>query len=818
MNNRGNRRWKVSGRVALMLALAVSCTEAFAATIAYWPLAYTAGGRTTTATELTNYVQSTTLVARPISMLGGNIQSGSASCPVGTNAFPVGFAVYDPVAAETRDAETALHFELPANRETQGSGAVRVSNTAPLRISTFTVEFFIRIRQPYTQTQMGQYHAIAVMPRILDNNGVHVRNCDSWGIRYGGNGLQFRFTKSGYSFQENDPSLINTDDYRNFIVPCPALNDGDWHHVALVVNGTSGSVYIDYKPMNDSMTLNGWASSLRLVDPVSYGTEDLYIGAVPMGPQPFGGDIAHFRISDTVLNAADFLRPVRTTPAANEADDVYLHMSFEQEPGFSAGMYFDRTGKQKVIQRRSRFERPCLEPSVPASVLRPSVTNAFAAANATSLANVPDSMTNSNSYLEIRPTSDPFATSSYTVECFYKALSTNLTTTTSTPLLWRYVNDSSAQFRLCLSSPDSSKPWNLNGGIRTDDVLRQITDPTVSATGVWHHAAYVVDAKHKTARLFHDYVRVAETSFPGTPAGAPLSGYIVVAGTSNKTSLNGWVDDVRITLRALTPGEFLTAKEYVDPSARTLAWATFDNGSFDGGPALTNGVGSAAPEGGAPAFSAYQGSPVIKDGAGNVLRSRNLSCLTFSGSQVVWPESSVLSVFPAQTVEFLMRGSSSPSPGEAILRNSLWAKDINDNPGPWLLTYGMTNPSHLRLLCTTINDATGAKTAKGINVDTGIEIADGKWHHIAITFDPTSAGETISIYKDYGATPAWSQTLAGSHIFGKGFGAIWAGAAPFTSTEPNFDGQLDEVRISNGVLSPSEFLRSKRVGFVIIAR
>ena len=159
MNNRGNRRWKVSGRVALMLALAVSCTEAFAATIAYWPLAYTAGGRTTTETELTNYVQSTTLVARPISMLGGDVQSGNASCPVGTNAFPVGFAVYDPVAAETRDAETALHFELPANRETQGSGAVRVSNTAPLRISTFTVEFFIRIRQPYTQTQMGQYHA-----------------------------------------------------------------------------------------------------------------------------------------------------------------------------------------------------------------------------------------------------------------------------------------------------------------------------------------------------------------------------------------------------------------------------------------------------------------------------------------------------------------------------------------------------------------------------------------------------------------------------------------------------------------------------------
>ena len=131
MNNRGNRRWKVSGRVALMLALAASCKGAFAATIAYWPLAYTAGGRTTTETELTNYVQSTTLVARPISMLGGDVQSGSASCPVGTNAFPVGFAVYDPVAAETRDAETALHFELPANRPSRSSSSSASASRIP---------------------------------------------------------------------------------------------------------------------------------------------------------------------------------------------------------------------------------------------------------------------------------------------------------------------------------------------------------------------------------------------------------------------------------------------------------------------------------------------------------------------------------------------------------------------------------------------------------------------------------------------------------------------------------------------------------------
>ena len=31
-------------------------------------------------------------------------------------------------------------------------------------------------------------------------------------------------------------------------------------------------------------------------------------------------------------------------------------------------------------------------------------------------------------------------------------------------------------------------------------------------------------------------------------------------------------------------------------------------------------------------------------------------------------------------------------------------------------------------------------------------------HAVDVSYiDPTSAGETISIYKDYGATPAWSQ-------------------------------------------------------------
>ena len=824
-----NNREKIIGvfsRTAMAFAIVLAwCGAASASTVAYWPLNYTAAERTTTQTDLTNLGTATELVARPISMIGGTIQEGSsASCPVGTNAFPTGFAVYDPVTSNTLDAATALHFHLPDNRDTEGSGAIRVSNTAALRLTTFTVEFFIRIRQQYTATQMGQYHAVAVMPRILRNGDVVVRNCDSWGIRFSSwdgsaypPSLHFRFSNATYSFQSGDPGVINTTDYKNLIVKYPDLNDGDWHHVALTVNGTSLIVYIDYRPiMNEEMSQGGF----QLANPVSYGTEDLYIGAVPAGAQPFGGDLAHFRISDKVLNAAELLRPVRSARAPDEADDVYLHMSFEQEPGFAAGMYFDRTGSQKVIQRRSGQITPKLDANTCARAIRPSLTNAVAAVNTTSFNNAP--LIDANSYLEIRPTSDPFPTSSYTVECFYRAKTINEFSTASIPLVRRLFNAAgNMQFQLALLYND----WALCGSVRQAGHTSgtSILDITPSATNVWHHAAFVVDSDKKIMRLFHDYARVAEQSISAKTASAPPSTdtCLVIAGAprggQSNISLNGWVDDVRITLRALEPGEFLS-KGYFNPAERTLAWMSFDNGDLNGGPGLTNGVASAGNGGSQPTFPAYPGNTYfVMDGDGNVIR-KDTHAISFQKGQVVWAESSLLSLFPAQTVEFFVKANSStPTAGEAILRNSLFAHTSTGDTSAWLATFDYTYPTHLRLLCATIDDATGAKDGKGINVDTRVVIGDGAWHHIAITFDPSAQGETISVYADYSPTPNWTTTLTGKRIYGKGFGAVWAGAAP-TVDKYYFNGQLDEVRISQGVLTPSQFLRKGNVGFMIIIR
>ena len=816
----------VFGRAAMAFALVLAwCGTASARTVAYWPLNYTAGERTTASTDLANLGSATELVARPISMIGAAIQEGSsASCPVGTNAFPAAFAVYDPVTSNTLDAATALHFHLPANRDTEGSGAIRVSNTAALRLTTFTVEFFIRIRQPYTATQMGQFHAVAVMPRILKNGDVAVRNCDSWGIRYAASGgvcgLQFRFSNADYSYQSGDPGLINTSDYRNFIVSYPALNDGDWHHVALTVDGTSFKVYFDYRPMDQEIAMSNWAGGLRLADPVSYGTEDLYIGAVPMGAQPFGGDLAHFRISDKVLNAAELLRPVRSARAPDEADDVYLHMSFEQEPGFAAGMYFDRTGSQKVIQRRSAQVAPQLHTNICARAIRPSLTNAVAAVNATSLVNVP--VSNANSYVEIRPTSDPFPTSSYTVECFYRAKTTNEFSTVGIPLVRRLFSSSNnIQFQLALLYDT----WKLCGSVRPTGAFSSttISDINPSATDVWHHAALVVDSDKKIMRLFHDYARVAEGSISAAtaPAAPSVDTCLVIAGAprgdKSNISLNGWADDVRITLRALEPGEFLSPKGYFNPADRTLAWMSFDNGDLNGGPGLTNGVAAAGNGGSQPTFPAYPGNTYfVMDGAGNVIR-KDTHAISFQRGQVVWADSPLLSLFPAQTVEFFVKANGTPTPGEAILRDSLWAHTVISDTSAWLATFGMTYPTHLRFLCATIDDATGTKVAKGINVDTGVVIGDGAWHHVAITFDPSAQGETISVYGDYSPTPNWTTTLTGKRIYGKGFGAVWAGAAP-TEEKYYFNGQLDEVRISQGVLAPSQFLRKGNVGVMIIFR
>ena len=105
-----------------------------------------------------------------------------------------------------------------------------------------------------------------------------------------------------------------------------------------------------------------------------------------------------------------------------------------------------------------------------------------------------------------------------------------------------------------------------------------------------------------------------------------------------------------------------------------------------------------------------------------------------------------------------------------------------------------------------------------INDNTGIVIGDNRWHHIAATFEETPRTDggvwtTVKIYKDFAEEPSWEKTVPDSINYGWAMGDVWLGAS--SSTETAFTGLMDEIRISNGVLEPSEFMRYGKRGMMI---
>ena len=105
----------------------------------------------------------------------------------------------------------------------------------------------------------------------------------------------------------------------------------------------------------------------------------------------------------------------------------------------------------------------------------------------------------------------------------------------------------------------------------------------------------------------------------------------------------------------------------------------------------------------------------------------------------------------------------------------------------------------------------------GQYLDTGStgNYSDGQWHHVALVYDmdQDTGTNTISIYMDYALASAVSGAFP--PIDWENFPInIGAGNYPDEQdTSPyrrNFDGQVDEVRISNAALTPAQFVTIPR--------
>ncbi len=132
----------------------------------------------------------------------------------------------------------------------------------------------------------------------------------------------------------------------------------------------------------------------------------------------------------------------------------------------------------------------------------------------------------------------------------------------------------------------------------------------------------------------------------------------------------------------------------------------------------------------------------------------------------------------------------------------LIGKSRENGGASWGIDLDRSNPIKLRMDTQPLGQP---GTTNGFNQNwVGPNIQDGKWHHVAVTYNTPT--RTASMYVDYilrTSTPQSTHEVVYTNFslfIGKGAGSNQA-----------FDGWLDEIRLSDTVLQPNQFLRTYAV-------
>lgn len=316
-----------------------------------------------------------------------------------------------------------------------------------------------------------------------------------------------------------------------------------------------------------------------------------------------------------------------------------------------------------------------------------------------------------------------------------------------------------------------------------------ITVPTIpdgTVSGDWHHYAVHIGT-NAFLRLYIDYRFIAETS---APAHAFLNELFHIGNRVNKDYwFTGHLDEFRISDRYLDPCEFIGAP-------RTLAHWRFEPGNMTNdsssyGHTLTNiGVTSSADT-----------MPEARDSAGSAV---------FNGASILSTVNTLdLSSRTNLTVEWFMKPAMATSDTVGVLWETghPWVTYLPGSFGAYLNNDGINTLTLAERRASThgtTNAVPGGTTA-------------GSWHHYAVLISATNTTATqIRLFIDgEAADTAWLTYHSG-----------------VTTTFPNltftigarrvdrypYAGLIDELRITDGILSPEEFLYQPFKGTVLILR
>ncbi len=360
-----------------------------------------------------------------------------------------------------------------------------------------------------------------------------------------------------------------------------------------------------------------------------------------------------------------------------------------------------------------------------------------------------------------------------TVEAFVKT-----SVTTGDRLLLEHASyggwyDASGRFAFYLSASKGYSVYRGSAGYGVDETTNTVTD------GQWHHVAMVIDTNATgtaTVELYLDGVKQKEGT-SGTPAGYPLRNEVFHIGSRLGSSykFTGEMDDVRISSGALTPEQFLQARTALvtPPKANLIAYWPFNPGSeltdaSSNGNTLSN-----------TGVTFINGAAVFNGGHTVFSTAANLNLTTHSNI----------------TIEAFVRDGGGATDLRFLFEHS---PDWNGNAGAvtaYCEASGAVNAGY-RNTSNFTYDRSGANP-----------LVAGRWQHVALTVNLLTNGHAVAeLY--IGGVKAYD-TGVGAGISSLRNDILYIGSRGNSSFK--LVGQLDDVRISDRVLAPWEFMKTRSV-------
>lgn len=742
---------------------------------------------------------------------------------------PLGaLSVYDPVSGATRANRSALRFAVARGGDNASDNAGRAYYGGTVKVNTaddfyaacanaITVECFVRI-------DSGEFNTFAP---IVGSLGPSKWTAEKWAIYMETDGtIAARFNGTVvYSGNSGERGSAK-------------INDGLWHHVALTWDGATYKLFVDYK--QDTFASSGNPRQKALTGTVSYtsdGANATYIGGYgysnTSGARRFPGSIDELRVSSAALEPSQFLRLV--DPAVDE--DTALHLSFDTpdsgalEAGDILGgavggvqaVYTPMTGAEAASLDASEKAGATIGTNVFDDSPFANVSSFYQETNAVGVANyVKTANFTGTLYAEGQ---SGITNVTFTAEAFFKSRkdwqggSTHTIFKIGTDYMPCWVRGGTSGYGLEFMARDYSKPTST--AAYSAETIR-----TSSATpvddGNWHHVAFVSDAENQTVSAYLDYKLVGTST--GVYAPIKSAGYSIFVGSKENGGeyFDGWIDDVRVTRRALGPAEFLTTHP-VGSGTRSILTAMLEqdydfvcaaNDNFS-----VTGTGAARTGGSAPVFEKVSRGALLLDGTNGTVSAANDWSAKMDRSSITFPASPFYER-DAYTVEFWAKFDgfkigANEEAGDTNLGGNNHAGILRLVRGgsttfDWYFFRQSQNAKALQIAA---RQANGTIAYMSFPLDR--LVADGKWHHYAVAFarnqDNTEA--TFSVYSDYELIG--TETCSGLYDKAPGHRLM---VCESTSPDYNILGNIDAIRFWQGNPDPSQFLGRANSPFMLIVR